>query len=144
MGGKRKASTFTDEERADAVALLIMQGWPEKKGALTSVANHLNIWPRTLSRWAKGESNPPPDKIVTNKKSSIVDLIEHEMRAIFGAMGASRDDATYQQLGTVFGILTDKRQLLTGGPTENINQRVLVLDFGDSPNGNGNGRAVSD
>ena len=59
-------------------------------------------------------------------------------------MGLTVSDATFQQLATAFGILFDKVQLLEGGPTENINQRVLVLDFGDTPNDNGNGRTIQD
>ena len=114
-----------------------MQGWPDKKGALTSTANHLNIWPMTLLRWLTGESNPPSNNLVTKKTQSLVESIEDEMWAIIGQMAFTREGATYQQLGTVFGIMFDKMQLLTGGPTENINQRVMVLNFGDAPNGNG-------
>lgn len=144
MAGKRRASTFTDEERADAVALYYLRGGPEQKGALTATANHLNIWPNTLRRWETGESNPPPNKLVTKKKGDISDTIESMLWDILAEMGLSVSEATFQQLATAFGILFDKLQLLRGGPTENINQRVMVLDFGDSPNGNGNGRTVSD
>lgn len=141
-GKKRKASTFTDEERADAVALLIMQGWPDKEGALTHVARHLNIWPNTLRRWATGESNPPPTKIVNEKKRDMGEAVRDMMWIILKQMGLTIEDASFQQLATAYGIMFDKYQLLTGGPTENINNRVLVLDFGDSPSPNG--RAISD
>jgi hypothetical protein len=141
---KRKASAFTDEERADAVALLLMQGWPKKKGALTSTAKHLNIWPRTLSRWAKGESNPPPDNIVTKKTEGLAEAMEAMLWSILGHMGLTVEDATFREQAIAYGIIFDKLQLSTGGPTENINQRVLVLDFGDTPNDNGNGRTIQD
>ena len=141
---KRKASTFTDEERADAVALYLMRGGPKQKGALTKTANYLNIWPNTLRRWENGESNPPPNKIVNRKKGDISETIESMLWDILAEMGLSVSEATFQQLATAFGILFDKLQLLRGGPTENINPRVLVLDFGDAPNGNGSGRTIPD
>jgi hypothetical protein len=62
--------------------------------------------------------------------------MDNEMRAIFGEMHEARPDATYQQLATAYGILFDKTQLLTGGPTENVNQRgamVIKIVEADGP-----------
>lgn len=118
MGAKRKASTFTDDERADAVALLHLRGWPEQKGALTAVAKHLNIWANTLRRWANGESNPPPTKIVIKKKGDIRQaLLELLGLAVFYAKGEV-SDASFRELSTSIGILTDKILLLSGEPTQ--------------------------
>ena len=117
---------------------------PPVQGALTRVAKKTGVPHPTLSRWARAVQNPPPSDLVQSKKKNLVELMENEIREIFARMGIEREEATYRELGTVMGIIFDKMQLLTGGPTENINQRVLVLDFGDVSNGNGNGRTVSD
>ena len=115
---KRKASTFTDDGRADAVALLHLRGWPDNIGALTAVAKHLNIWPNTLRRWATGESNPPPNKIVIKKKSDIKQaLLELLGLAVFYAK-SEVSEATFRELSTSIGILTDKILLLSGEPTQ--------------------------
>ncbi len=120
MGGKRKASAFTDEERADAVALYHLRGGPDRKGALTETAKHLNIWPNTLRRWETGESNPPPTNIVIKKKEDI-------RQALFELLGlavfyAKREvsEATFRELSTTIGIVTDKILLLSGEPTQRI------------------------
>ena len=133
---KRRASAFTDVERADAIALYYLRGGPNRKGALTETANHLNIWPNTLRRWETGESNPPPNNIVTEKKGELSSAIKDMLWTILAEMGLTVSDATFQQLATAFGILFDKVQLLEGGPTENINQRVMVLNFGDAADSN--------
>ena len=115
---KRKASTFTDEERADAVALLHLRGWPNEKGALTKVAKHLNIHHTTLSRWANGTSNPPPSKIVLRKKGDIKQaLLELLGLAVFYAK-SEVSEANFRELATSIGIITDKILLLSGEPTQ--------------------------
>lgn len=116
---RRKASGMTDEERADAVALLHMQGWPNEKGALTSVANHLNIWPNTLRRWANGDSNPPPNNIVIKKKGEIVDKFNDAIHMILDSIDIETiEKASLKDRATAAAIMVDKGQLLGGKPTE--------------------------
>jgi hypothetical protein len=117
---KRNAATFTDVERAEAVALLKMRGWPEQKGALTAVANHLNIWPRTLDRWAKGEQNPPPDQLVIEKSDQLLASLYSLLGPIVARAMETVGDAEFRELMTGIGILTDKIQNLEGKPTERI------------------------
>lgn len=108
---------YTDEFRAEAVVLLMAAGYPDKKGSLTATANQLGIHARTLSRWAKGEQNPPPDQTVTEKKANIGERLDQEMDAIFEQMKTTRAKANYQQLATAFAIMFDKRQLVLNKPT---------------------------
>jgi len=115
---KRKASAFTDDERADAVALLRLRGWPDSKGALAAVANHYNIYATTLSRWATGASNPPPHKIVIKKTEDIKqELLELLGLTVLQAK-SEVSEANFRELATAIGIITDKVLLLSGQPTQ--------------------------
>src|SRR5574341_1314908 len=103
--------------------MLESQGWPEQKGALTRTAQYLGIPATTLRRWSTGESNPPPDRIVAEKKLDLAAAIRDELTAIFGELPSARPDADYRALVTAVGILIDKLQLLTGGATERTEDR---------------------
>lgn len=109
---------YTDDMRASLVALLISEGWPNKKGALTRVASYGNVPVTTLRRWATRAQNPPPTEMVTEKKLDLVAAITDELVAIFGELPSARPDADYRELMTAAGILIDKLQLLTGGATD--------------------------
>ena len=117
---------WTDEERASAVLMLEAAGYPQRKGALTQVADNLHIPATTLRRWHLGISNPPPAKTVRKKRVELRRALRDEIEAALGEMVSARADASYKDLGTVVGILFDKLQLLNGEPTQNTNQRILV------------------
>lgn len=112
-----KRKSYDDKFRASAVVMLEAAGYPDQVGALTKTAQHLGIPPRTLSRWFNGEQNPPPDRVVTEKRDELADLLDREIRAAIGEMDDARKEASYRDLGTVAGILIDKMQLITGKPT---------------------------
>jgi transposase-like protein len=124
--GKRKR--YDDKFRANAVLLLEAAGYPDKIGALTQVSNNLKVPKRTLSRWYNKEQNPPPDNLVTEKKAELKDLLKREIEGALGDMPNARQDASYRDLGTVTGILIDKLQLLTGKPTEIVDDSGLTDD----------------
>ncbi len=90
----------------------------------------MNIWPITLRRWATGQSNPPPNKIVVEKKIDLINAIRSEIADILGVMPEVRDSATYRELGTTLGILIDKVLLLQGEPTQRSEQHVTVRRSG--------------
>lgn len=115
---------YTDKFRANAVVMLEAQGYPDRKGALAAVSNHLRVPPSTLAGWFKSYRNPPPTEVRDEKKGDLVDWIQDELIAIFGDMPDARQDASYRDLATAAGILIDKKQLLTGKPTE----RTEVID----------------
>ena len=123
--GKNKR--YTDADRAAYVLMVLAAGYPQTKGALTRVSKRTGIPWQTLGRWARSESNPPPNDIVHRKKIDFREAIEEEMSAILGDMKQARPDAHYASLATAFGIMFDKRQLLTGGATENSDRRLLVV-----------------
>lgn len=109
---------YDDKFRASAVVMLEAAGWPDEKGALTRVAKHLKIPLATLSRWANEKRNPAPTDLVSEKKGDLVALLKAEAEAIFGDMPNARVDASYRDLAVALGIVLDKHQLLSGGPTE--------------------------
>lgn len=118
MAQTARTKQYTDEFRAEVVVALRVAGYPEQVGALTRIAKQYNLHARTISRWYNAESNPPPDKNVTEKKQSLQAIIEDEIYAIFGILPSKRDEADYRQLTTAAAILIDKMQLLNGLPTE--------------------------
>lgn len=113
-----KRKHYDDKFRASAVVMLEAQGYPANPYKLKEVADHIGVPERTLRRWYKGESNPPPDMIVQDVKKDLTELVRGELIAIFTAMGVVREEASYRDLGTVGGILFDKLQLIEGKPTE--------------------------
>lgn len=119
-----KRKRYTDDFRASAVLMLEAAGYPEQRGALTSVAERVRVPARTLSRWFNKEQNPAPDNLVTEKKFDLIQAIRDEIQHAIGDMPEARPDASYRDLTTSVAILIDKLQLLEGKPTE----RTEVLD----------------
>jgi transposase-like protein len=115
---------YTDDERATAVLFLESEGYPDTPGALTRVAKRLGIPHPTLHRWATGKQNPPPSDLVQEKRPALIEMIRAEAYAILDDMKVTRELADYRELGTVFGIMLDKLQLLEGKPTEHIQHDI--------------------
>lgn len=98
------------------------------------VARHLGMPEATLRSWVNKhqalEKNPQRSELVAEvydeKKIDFVRAIEEELYGIHQEMKYKREGAEYRELAVAFGILHDKRQLLTGGPTENVNQNILM------------------
>lgn len=104
--------------------MLEAQGYPNKKGALSAVAKHLGVPRSTLRGWHTAQNNPPPSEIRREKRGDLAALIESELDSIFDEMPNARQDASYRDLATAAGILIDKKQLLSGEPTE----RAEIVD----------------
>ena len=56
-----KRKRYTDKFRAGAIVMLEANGYPDKKGALATVSNHLSVPQATLHRWFHGKNNPAPE-----------------------------------------------------------------------------------
>jgi len=107
--------------------MLQAAGYPEKKGSLERVSDHLGVPRSTLSGWANGKHNPPPSELRLEKKEDLQQFIIRELSCIFGEMDDARKDASYRDLSTAAGILIDKIQLLTGGPTGRDDHTVRFI-----------------
>lgn len=115
-----KRPRYSDDFRADAVLMFQAQGGFETSGALEAVANYLKIPARTLSRWAKGQQNPPPDQLVAKKKGELVDQLGDILQKLVDEIDQAIPGASLNQLATTFGIMFDKRRLLQGQTTAEI------------------------
>ena len=109
---------YDDEFRASAVLMLEAAGYPEREGALSQVAGHLNVARSTLRSWFNGTHNPPPAKVRHEKKRDFVADLKHLLGLHIDAAGRVVDDTgDLRALDTGIGILVDKIQLLDGKPT---------------------------
>lgn len=136
-----KRKTYSDKFKAGAIVLLQSEGYPQNAYALQLVADKVKVPGRTLRRWFNGENGQPPVDVVTESKKELADLFETEIRAIMDSLPSVREEASYKDRVMSAAILTDKRQLLTGGPTTRgehtgagggaIEQRVIVT-WGES------------
>lgn len=116
----KRQPRYTDEFRADAVLMLEAAGYTgngDAIGALTAVSKRLKVPLSTLRRWFIASNNPPPAELVRDKRATLKELIEEEIRAIFHDMPSARPDAVYRDMGWVVGVLLDKHQLLDNKPT---------------------------
>lgn len=126
MAKRRK---YNDQFRAMAVLELITAGYPNTEGALAKVAAHLDLAPITLSRWARGVSNPPPTKVVIEKAADLTDIVEtifhgfaHEILERIAE--GSLSDESLAPILTGFGIAFDKLRLLNGQSTGNLDINI--------------------
>jgi hypothetical protein len=120
-----KQPRYDDEFRASAVLMLEAAGYPTEKGALARVARHLGINHQTLLRWARGQQNPPPPQLVQGLKRDIVDLLDDIIYGVAYEVKRRIDANELDEVGlphlmTALGIGVDKKQLLTGKPTERV------------------------
>ena len=127
---------YTDERRAEIVAMMIAEGWPDTKGAASKVSREVGIPRMTITRWAKKVSNPPPNKIVRIKKEGLADRFETiallaqdvVIEALSDpelAKSVDPKDATI-----IAATATDKHRLLTGKSTDN-NAVEVVIRYAD-------------
>jgi len=126
--GKHKRRAYSDDFRADCVLMLEAAGYPDREGALTAVANKVGVPARTISRWFNKEQNPPPDRVVNEKKGILVDQLENLAYKLVDVMGGAVDDAPLRELATTFGIVVDKWQLLSNKPTAIVKLEQAVRD----------------
>lgn len=114
MGQRRR---YDDKFRAGALVTLEAAGYPEQKGALIRVANHLKVPESTLRSWHSGEHSPPPAELCAEKKEELHIELEKVAYILAGAIPGKIAEANLQQVATSLGITIDKMQLLRGQPT---------------------------
>ena len=115
-----KRKSYDDKFRASAVVMLQAAGYPEQKGALQRVSDKLGVPHPTLSRWYRKVNNPAPDDLVHEKQLDLIGSIKDELAKILTTLNDARDDASYKDMATAFGIFVDKLQLLENKPTSRV------------------------
>lgn len=110
--------------------MLEAAGYPHQKGALAAVAKKVKAPPRTISRWFNKEQNPPPDRLVREKKGELVPRIEDLAHKLLDAIGVDVDENGVDAVrgATAFGIMVDKLQILKGEPTGIVKVVQLIQD----------------
>lgn len=103
-------------------------GYPGRLGALTEVAAKLGMRgkERTLTRWYNRENNPPPDKLVNEKRRDMITKLDNLAHLFLDRLTEENEDIPIDKVPTAFGIIVDKWQLLNNEPTENVNNRIVI------------------
>ena len=114
---QRKKRSYSDEQRAQALAMLQAEGYPDNEGALTKVARAFGVPLTTLFTWQGRAMNAVSSDIRSQQTFNLLAVIDSEIERIFEGMQTKRKDASYRDLAIALGILTDKKQLLMGMPT---------------------------
>ena len=109
------ARIYTDDERANALAVLKAEG-----GNFSRAAGITGINRMTLRTWARLiRVDTPISQLITKKVSDLATLMEAEIRRALGpGLDLARAIASYKDRVTAAAILTDKMQLLRGSATE--------------------------
>lgn len=109
----RKA--YTQEQKASILAFAIASGYPVRKGSIKYTVANTGICkdPRVIGRWYKTVDRD----LIEAKVMELKNFVETELTAIFGEMDKKREGASYRDLTTAAGILTDKLIVLEGGVT---------------------------
>lgn len=129
------AKVYSEQEKAQALAMLKSEG-----GNISRVAKAIGISANTLRSWRNQVSShlssdcvpkkqpdaPTIQERVEEASADLASRFEQEIGAILSTLPSKREGATYKDLATSIGILTDKIQLLRGQPTQR--QEVLNVD----------------
>jgi transposase-like protein len=128
-GNRRR---YSDRFRADAVAMCISRGYPDRKMAVGEVSRLLGVPEPTLRGWCSGKRNPPFDEDLEESKENLAGTIRRELGYILEAMDNARSKASYRDLAISFGIMVEKMRLLSDESTENINAQIAFIREGPS------------
>jgi hypothetical protein len=115
-----------------AVVMLEAAGYPNRLGAVAEVADHLKMPHNTLRDWAKNKHGAPGAKVRNEKKGELVGLLKAAAIALVTHLVDIAGTGDVRETATALGIVVDKLQILSGEPTENINQRIIVEYFDDT------------
>ena len=128
MASKRKWTAYSDEDKASAVLMLEVAGYPNSSGALSRTAKETGVPPTTLRDWFTGTHGAPPANVRQHKKSELTARIEGLIDLALEHAEKVMSGAEFKDTVTSAAILIDKLLLLQGESTQNtnVNQRILV------------------
>jgi hypothetical protein len=121
---------YSDAAKAEALALLQAEGYPERRGSLVKVSRAIDVPVMTLADWYTAEHSIVSTDVRVVQTFNLASVIDAEIESIFAALPGKRDNASYRDLGIVLGILVDKKQLLMGMPTS-ITEHTHVFSEAD-------------
>ena len=126
MAGRRKWTQYSDEDKASAVLMLEAAGYPNRPGAMAQVVRELGVPESTLRSWAKNQHGAPPAKVRAEKRIELVQSLKEVAFALVTHLGNIADTGDVRETATALGIVVDKLQILSGEPTANTNQRIII------------------
>lgn len=110
---------YNEDYQASCLIMLEAADYPYVRGALERVSRTTKVSTQTLRRWWKGESNPVPANVVAQKKGTVVEKLDNTVHMILDSIDLDTIEAApLRERTTALGIVIDKQQLLSGGPTE--------------------------
>ena len=123
-----KRKLHSEDEKAEAVALLISNGYPDILGALQKTADVVGVSTQTLRRWANGHQSAPSVTDVTHKKRELAGRFELVMHNMLDHAERPEIIARLTAKDALIGASTafDKLRLMDGLPTEIIS---VLPDF---------------
>jgi transposase-like protein len=121
---------YSNEFKAEALARLKAEGWPDKEGAILKVSKQMGVPHQTLSRWTRGMvKDMPSSKEVSEAEEALADKVESELDMILKQMGLTRATASYKDLNISFGIMVDKLMVLRGKPNKRTaHEETVTVD----------------
>lgn len=130
------ARRYTDADRAAALAVL-----EANDGNVTRTARDTGIPRVTLLGWTRDvDRQGRTADLVHAARMDLADIIRRELEAIFHAMATKRPDASYRELATAAGILTDKlirmsTAVTVGDKLGGAGVRRVVIEYDDGDGG---------
>ena len=119
---------FSDEQRGMFLLQLEVLDYPKNEYALSEISKRPGAPSRkTLRRWWNEKDSSPGGKIALHKKQDLVEALTELLHLhVDAAKEAVKDNDDLRSIDVGIGILIDKLQLLSGGPTER--QEINVTD----------------
>ena len=121
---------FTEDEQAMWLLQLEVLNYPDNVHAPKKVAKQKGApHAETLKRWWNIAKTPKVHKLIDHKKRDLIEdltyLLGLHIDASINAVQGSED---LRAVDTGIGILIDKLQLLTGNPTERVEEITRIAE----------------
>ena len=133
---KPESSAYGYSDRFVAASLLLLKtnGWPDKRGALKNTAAALEIPYNTLSEWSRGKrrANVHGSRTRDIVKSELADMFQEGAQTLYADGMERRHELSAMQAITASAISVDKLQILTAGPSPNV-QINVIASMGGAP-----------
>jgi len=108
--------SYTDDDKASALALLAMNG-----GNIKRTSRESGVPRATLTAWAKGRgASARVTELCHLKKGELSDKLESIAHKFLDQMSATIADASLRELAIALGIIIDRMLLLRGGSRQKL------------------------
>lgn len=133
---------YTKNDRAKILVFALSSGYPHRKGSTIYTENKTGVNRRSLVNWYNDINHFTSVELIEKNMIDLEKLLETELQNVFDAMGNVRKDASYPNLITALGVISDKLIVIRGGVsdrTETINTKTwkdIVEDARNESNKN--------